>query len=818
MRMMNPLRPLALIAAVLMTAGQAAADSKPLARYVPKDELIVYAELSGLDAHYDAWRKTATYKMLNETGAGAMLEETLAQTIDAALAQAPGEAKPSGKHVVAAIERWARSGFVVGVNGKLGPAPRIVEVFAGAGGGDVGKDVRGLLDLLTKATGPSEVVTREDGRKVTVSKSPQGQPNGTSTAWWFEGDDLVIVLPGTEENVQAIVDTIEGKRPSAVDNPTRAELTKVTSDGFEPVLVSFADLTGLPPTPPALGLAGLKRIEARWGFQGSSLVGITRVHAPSPRKGLLALLDGPTFEPSDKLPIPLGVKDYSIVSLDPGKFFDDVVAIAKQSDPNAEAEARQFLEAARNALGVPVREELLGQLGPKMAFYVIPQATTISVNPYASMAEWMLHPPQATAVVEVRDRAKFAKTLETLVEVANRQIAAALPNVPPGGEVKFVKLKDTGRDTVYALDVPLGTFPLPSGVRPTILLGERYLAFAVSPAAARKALEFERSKPLGPLPELKDLPAKLVAVNVSDPSAYMPDIVANIPFLIEAIAKLGGNGPSPSPISTLRLKLDPDAMPTADQLKGYITPGTLAVSVDDAGLTVTTRDSVPSFNPMTVSPVGVALLLPAVQAAREAARRAQSTNNLKQVMLADFNFESAQGRYPGNICDAEGKPLLSWRVAILPYLSEQALYDEFHLDEPWDSPHNKPLVDRMPQVFRSPKAGPKESATFYQAFVGPGAFYESPAKGTGIADVTDGTSNTIAVVEAAKSVPWSKPEDVPFDREKDVPKLGGLNWAGGFNAAFADGSVRFIKFSVNQDVLKALITKSGGEVISADSY
>ncbi len=405
MRMMNPLRPLAVVAAALALAGPASADSKPLARYVPKDELIVYAELSGLDAHYDAWRKTATYKMLNETGAGAMLEETLAQTIDAALASAPGGSKPSGQRVVGAIERWARSGFVVGVNGKLGPAqPRIVEVFAGAGAGAVGQDVRGLLDLLTKATGPSEVVTREDGRKVTYAKSPQGQPNGTSTAWWFEGDDLVIVLPGTEENVQAIVETVEGKRPSAVDNPTRAELAKPAADGFEPVLVSFADLAGLPPTPPALGLAGLKRVEARWGFQGSSLVGITRVLAPSPRRGLLALLDGPTFERTDVLPIPLGVKDYSVVSLDPGKFFDDAVAVAKQMDPNADAAARQYLEMARNALGVPVREELLGQLGPKMAFYVYPQATTISLNPYMSIGEWTLHPPQVTFVAEVRDR------------------------------------------------------------------------------------------------------------------------------------------------------------------------------------------------------------------------------------------------------------------------------------------------------------------------------------------------------------------------------------------------------------------------------
>jgi prepilin-type processing-associated H-X9-DG protein len=187
-------------------------------------------------------------------------------------------------------------------------------------------------------------------------------------------------------------------------------------------------------------------------------------------------------------------------------------------------------------------------------------------------------------------------------------------------------------------------------------------------------------------------------------------------------------------------------------------------------------------------------------------------------MLAWHNFHSANNKFPGDICDAEGKPLLSWRVAILPYLDQQNLYNEFHLDEPWDSAHNKPLIDRMPGTYRSPKAAAKETTTFYQAFVGEGAIFDSPTKAPGIAEITDGTSNTIAVAEAGKSVTWSKPDDIPFDRAKDVPKLGGLGWAGGFNAGFADGSVRFLKFSVNMDVLKALITKQGGEVISADSY
>ena len=537
MRMMHPLRPRGwlAVAAIVAAASAAGAQTKPLARYVPKDDLVVFAEFSGLDAHRDAWRKTATFKMLHQTGAGAMLEEVLAQTIDSVLASAPEGQRPTGKQVVDAIELWARSGFAVGINGKIAPgaAPRVVQVFRGAGGAEVGKGTRQLLDLLTKASGPSEVVTREDGRKVTFAKPRPGQPDGTSAAWWFEGDDLVLVIPGGEADVEAIVETITGKRPSAVDAPIHVELAKTTPEGFEPVFVSYADLSNLPPTPPMLGLAGLKRVDARWGFQGDKLVGITRVLAPSPRKGLLALLDQPTFGPNDALPIPAGLKDYTVVSVDPGKLFDDVVAIAKQADPNIEGAVKMYLEAGRNALGVPVREELLGQLGPKMAFYVNPQPTTISTNPYVSFGEWMLHPPQATAVIEIRDPAKFAKTLETLADVANRQLASAFGDMPPGGEVKLNRLKGPAKG--YTLDLPIGTFPLPSGVRPTILLGDKYLAISVSPVAARKALEFERSKPTGPPTETRDLPPRLVALNVYDPSGYMPDLIANVPFVVEAI-------------------------------------------------------------------------------------------------------------------------------------------------------------------------------------------------------------------------------------------------------------------------------------------
>ena len=101
----------------------------------------------------------------------------------------------------------------------------------------------------------------------------------------------------------------------------------------------------------------------------------------------------------------------------------------------------------------------------------------------------------------------------------------------------------------------------------------------------------------------------------------------------------------------------------------------------------------------------VGLLLPAVQAAREAARRNMSMNNMKQIMLAMHNYHDANGNLPPAFStDDAGNALLSWRVLILPYLEEQALYDQFHLDESWNSEHNKTLISKMPEVYAEPSA------------------------------------------------------------------------------------------------------------------
>jgi len=227
----------------------------------------------------------------------------------------------------------------------------------------------------------------------------------------------------------------------------------------------------------------------------------------------------------------------------------------------------------------------------------------------------------------------------------------------------------------------------------------------------------------------------------------------------------------------------------------------------------------------------VALLLPAIQASREAARRATCSNNLKQIGLAMFNYEEAFGCFPpAYIPDERGRPKHSWRVLILPYLDEKALYDQYDFNEPWNSPHNSALAARMPKVYRCPSESENDPEwTSYVMVVGPQAFSDGPTARK-VLDFTDGLSNTVMVVEAAHSnVNWMEPKD--FDatdvtygvNNRLLGGLPGLMWGirsehpGGAQVLFCDGSVRFLSEGIDLGVLRALTTIAGGEAVFTPS-
>jgi prepilin-type processing-associated H-X9-DG protein len=210
-----------------------------------------------------------------------------------------------------------------------------------------------------------------------------------------------------------------------------------------------------------------------------------------------------------------------------------------------------------------------------------------------------------------------------------------------------------------------------------------------------------------------------------------------------------------------------------------------------------------------------ALLLPAVQAAREAARRAQCVNNLKQIGLAMHNYESVNGVLPpAATLDPDGKPLLSWRVLLLPYLEQDALYRQFKLDEPWDGASNKPLLVKMPKVFECPswsQAGPEPNTTIYQVLIGPGTLFEK-AEGIAFSDVPDGLGRTLMVAETKAPIAWTQPSGLPFNPKMPIKGLGSAH-PGGFNVVMADGSVRFVKNTTTPAALEAMATRNGGEVL-----
>jgi prepilin-type processing-associated H-X9-DG protein len=213
---------------------------------------------------------------------------------------------------------------------------------------------------------------------------------------------------------------------------------------------------------------------------------------------------------------------------------------------------------------------------------------------------------------------------------------------------------------------------------------------------------------------------------------------------------------------------------------------------------------------------------------RQKFTRADCVRNLLMIGLAMHNYHSKHNAFPAAyIADKAGKPLLSWRVLVLPFLDQQALYDEFHLDEPWDGPHNKPLIDRMPAVYACPSELGKKlepGKTTYLTPRGPRTIFPGAA-GVKIKQITDGTSNTIMILDvpADHAVIWTKPDDyeVPAQADPktlmDTKSLLGRH-LGGSNVSFADGSVRFLKQSISPLIFHALTPLDGGEVIGSVSF
>jgi Protein of unknown function (DUF1559) len=217
----------------------------------------------------------------------------------------------------------------------------------------------------------------------------------------------------------------------------------------------------------------------------------------------------------------------------------------------------------------------------------------------------------------------------------------------------------------------------------------------------------------------------------------------------------------------------------------------------------------------------VGLTLPAVQAAREAARRMQCSNNLKQLAFALHNYHDAYKSFPpAYTVDDQGNRLHSWRTLILPYLEQKGLYDQIDFSKPWNHADNQLAMDTIVPSFHCPSSSLPTGHTTYMTVVDPQGVF-SGSTPTTLGKITDGTANTLLVVEgrANQSVHWMAPNDLDASQFIDSlkrPSVGqdhSPHTAGG-NIVLSDGSVQFISNAVDPATIQAMVTKDGGEITS----
>lgn len=202
----------------------------------------------------------------------------------------------------------------------------------------------------------------------------------------------------------------------------------------------------------------------------------------------------------------------------------------------------------------------------------------------------------------------------------------------------------------------------------------------------------------------------------------------------------------------------------------------------------------------------VGLLLPAVQKVRDAAARSKDMNNFRQVGIGMHGHVDADRNLP----QADGN--LSWRVAVLPFIEEGLLFDEFNKKNAWDDPENRRFAERLVKPYVSPSDPPGTVDTRTRVFTGPDTLFP-PGRGVRFHEVTDGLSNTILFVQAAEMVRWPQPKELPYSKSLPLPPFSKL-YRNSFMVAMGDGSVRMVKDDIDPATIRAAITRDGDERVN----
>lgn len=525
------------------------------------------------------------------------------------------------------------------------------------------------------------------------------------------------------------------------------------------------------------------------GLEGKGNVSTIRVKmAPEGRlKKLLSSLK--TLDKSDFADIPADAAIANVGHVDIAKVLQFARESAAIVDPNSAQMLDQYLEQIEQQLGFNPQRDLAEALGSRWTMYTAPDTGLYT---------------GVLLTVEVDDFEKLNKVITRLLGMAQ-----AMPDFAIASRI-------INGATVYSMLID-DDFP----VSPSFCLTEKEFIIAFYPQAIIGHITRPAGKTLTEVEEVAE------ALGADNPPSSLVYVDTRRIFELAYPFIQGGYAMMSNSMHREGIGLEPATLPSAGSVLRHLKNSVMTVTVVDDGLLIERRQQFPGGSLGATSALALGVTLPAVGAARGAAQRAASMNNLKQIGLAYHNYHDTFNGMPCDSYDKDGKPLLSWRVHILPFIEQQALYQQFKLDEPWDSEHNIKLVKQMPQFYIAPGSQPVEGKTVYQAPVGKDtimppfdndivrdvAQVKAPI-GIRFFDILDGTSNTIMAVEVSEdlAVTWTKPADYKVDKENPTKGLVGLR-RGGFQIAMCDGSVRFVSEFIDMKVLNSLFTRNGGEII-----
>ena len=544
-----------------------------------------------------------------------------------------------------------------------------------------------------------------------------------------------------------------------------------------------------------LGLNNLNAYLSVSGFDDQAFVSYSAITVDGQLQGVLSQLNSAPLTATDLEGVPADAMAALSFRLNADQMLQLLETAAKTMGQRDYQQFQRDVTELEKILGVKLKEELLAAFKNRWRIYSAPDTG-------GWLTGWVLS-------VEIKDRERLLQTQEKLLQYQQKN--RPVRNSKPG----FKKFKFLDREIVAGSHGPVCW---------SFAITESELLVGLYPQALKahfKRSQAGASKGLASQPRIAQLLRDKPAPQAIQYLDFREVVRMAYPFLQIGARSLTARAQQSG------LDVTMTALPSLESLLKHLEPSLLSVHRVADGIELRTMQTLPS-NGMSVSaPVLVAALLPAVSAARAAARRMASANNLKQIGIAMHNFHETYGGLPAAYnTDKNGKPLLSWRVHLLPFVEGDQLYRQFKLDEPWDSEHNKKLISRMPAVYFSPASTNDLGKTNYMALRTTSSVIIPPKAavngkkmpiGNRIRDITDGTSNTVMVVEAsdAKAVIWTKPDDFVPDAKDPAKGLPGL-WRSGFQVLFSDGSVHFITPEIDINVLKAIYTRNGGEAFGAN--